>query len=98
MTAWTGPLADEADDLAECLWHSAAGKTCGNCSTRFSAKNAPAAIFGATKFFEKGGSHRALRFLCKACAANIRSQGPSPALVAAVELEIAGELLRFGPL
>lgn len=98
MTAWTGPLADEADDLAECLWHSAAGKTCGNCAARFSAKNAPAAIFGATKFFEKGGSHRVLRFLCKKCNLDIRSKGPSAVLQAAVELEIAAELLRPGPL
>lgn len=98
MKAYTGPLAAEAQDLAECLWHSPKGKFCGNYLAPFNAENAPASIFGVTKFFEDGASHRVLRLICKKCNSNIRTIGPSAALRAAAELEIAAELLRPGPL
>lgn len=98
MKAYTGPLADEARDLAQSLWHTPAGKSCGNCLAPFNAENAPASIFGITKFFEGGSSHRVTRFICKKCNSNIRTIGPSAALVAAAELEIVGELLKPGPL
>lgn len=98
MKAWTGPLATKAQDLAESLWHTPAGKSCGNCLAPFNAENAPASIFGATKFFENGTWHRVVRFVCKKCNLDIRREGPSAAMVAAAELEIVGELLVPGPL
>lgn len=98
MKAYTGPLAKEAEDIAESLWHKPEGKACGNCDKKFNARNAAVSIVGITKFFEDGRSHRVTRFLCKNCHSNIRAGGPSPALQAVAELEIAAELLRPGPL
>lgn len=98
MNPYTGPLADEAQDLAQSLWHTPEGKSCGNCLAPFNAENAPASIIGVTQFFDKSGTHRVLRLICKKCNSNIRTIGPSAALVAAAELEIVGELLKPGPL
>lgn len=98
VNAWNGALANNAHDLAEFLWHKPEGKRCGQCLSKFTAKNAPAALVGITKFFETGGSHRVVRFICEKCNLNIRSEGPSADLQLAAELEIVGELLVPGPL
>lgn len=98
MNTYTGPLADIVQDVAESLRHAPASKFCGNCLAPFHAMRAPEAVFGATRFFQDGSSHRVTRFICAECHSTIRSLGPFAALQQATELEIAGELLVSGPL
>lgn len=92
------PLNKVANELAEDVWHTPAGKRCGLCRELFNAQRVPKGIFRCSYSFEAGGFTQSARLICQECLRDIRERGIPDSLKAETAREVIASILMPGPL